>query len=228
MSRVRRAAAPDNFYASVTDLVIGSLFIFIILLVSFAIDLNIEKSRLQERVERQVKARQQLLERVVARAGLNPRKQPVLGQGIIRLPQNTLFADNSAELGPTARYTLDRLARALATEVPCYTRSRDADCPPGSAAILDAIYIEGHSDRRNTKPPWQDNWQLSSARAAAVYQEVVDAAPSLALQTNAAEGTPVPLLGVSAYAYSRPVVRESPNAAENRRVDLRFTLVPLK
>jgi flagellar motor protein MotB len=228
MSRARRAAPIDNFYASVTDLVIGFLFIFIILLVSFAIGFRIEQNKLQRAAELQQKAREQLLQAVVKAAGLDPREQTALNEGIIRLPQNTLFDNNSARLRPEGEPTLQRLAIALLAEVPCYTLTRSDACPKDSAPVLDAIYIEGHTDKNPAKPPWDDNWELSAARAKQVRETLVTAAPGLEDLLNADEKVNVSLLGISGYADSRLVVRDNPFAAENRRVDLRFTMVPLK
>ncbi|WP_164155274.1 OmpA/MotB family protein [Sandarakinorhabdus rubra] len=228
MSRARRAAPADNFYASVTDLVIGFLFIFIILLVSFAIGFRIEQNKLQRAAELQQKARAQLLEAVVKRAGLDPKKQAALDQGIIRLPQDTLFDNNSAALRPGGEPTLRRLASALQAEVPCYTRTRIAACPKDSAPVLDAIYIEGHTNSLRAKAPWKDNWELSAARATRVRETLVQTEPGLGKLLNADDKSQVPLLGISGYAESRLVDTKNPAAAENRRVDLRFTMVPLK
>lgn len=228
MSRARRAAPIDNFYASVTDLVIGFLFIFIILLVSFAIGFRIEENKLQRAAELQQKAREQLLQAVVKAAGLDPLEQTALNEGIIRLPQNTLFDNNSASLRPGGEPTLRRLATALLAEVPCYTLTRTGTCPKDSAPVLDAIYIEGHTDKNPAKAPWDDNWELSAARATQVRKTLVEAAPGLGELLNADERVNVSLLGISGYADSRLVVRDNPLAAENRRVDLRFTMIPLK
>lgn len=227
MSRARRVAPTDNFYASVTDLVIGFLFIFIILLVSFAIGFRIEQNKLQRAAELQQKARDQLLQAVVKAAGLDPRQQTALNEGIIRLPQDTLFDNNSATLRPGGEPTLRRLAAALQAEVPCYTRTRTDACPKDSAPVLDAIYIEGHTNSLRAKAPWKDNWELSAARATRVRETLVDAAPRLGKLLNADENVKVPLLGISGYADSRLVVRDDPAAGANRRVDLRFTMVPL-
>lgn len=228
MSRARRAAPADNFYASVSDLVIGFLFIFIILLVSFAIEARIEKNKLQRVAELQQKARAQLLESVVESAGLDLMAQTALAEGIIRLPQETLFDSNSAALREGGEPILRRLASALQAEVPCYTRTHDDTCPKDSAAVLDAIYIEGHTNSLAAKRPWKDNWELSSARATRVRETLVAAEPGLGLLLNANVEVEVPLLGISGYAASRPIVRNNRAAEENRRVDLRFTLVPLK
>lgn len=228
MSRVRRVAPADNFYASVTDLVIGFLFIFIIMLFSFAIGLRMEQNKLQKAAQLQQKVRAQLLKAVVERAGLALKEQTALSEGIIRLPQDTLFDSNSAALRPGVKPTLQRLASALQTEVPCYTRTHKEGCPNGSAAVLDAIYIEGHTNSLRAKAPWKDNWELSSARATRVRETLVVAEPGLAKLLNANIKAEVPLLGISGYADSRPVIRNNPAAGQNRRVDLRFTLVPLE
>ena len=83
-------------------------------------------------------------------------------EGILRLPEEMLFAKSNWELsarGVDASKTLKTLGDALDQVLPCYTlgpRSRQDNCPKTKAKI-EAIFIEGHADtdiyqRRRSKP----------------------------------------------------------------------------
>lgn len=223
MNRARREGQADSFYASVNDLMVGVLFIFIILLVAAGVTYRQQSQRLQDRVEQQLQARERLLTQVAKRAKLEVDPER-FRRGIIRLPSETLFASNEAALRSGGDAVLRRLAEALGHYLPCYTGGRSAGCPNGGEPLLDALYIEGHTDSETAVRPWASNWELSSARAVTVYRTLVRHQPRLERLRNADARERVPLLGISAYAASRPIVRRA-DADVNRRVDLRFTLV---
>jgi hypothetical protein len=72
-------------------------------------------------------------------------------EGILRLPEEMLFAKSNWELGARGidvSKTLKTLGDALDQVLPCYTlgsRSRQDNCPKTKAKI-EAIFIEGHAD----------------------------------------------------------------------------------
>jgi flagellar motor protein MotB len=72
---------------------------------------------------------------------------------------------------------------------------------------------------------FRDNWDLSTARAKAIYNGLTSRQPDLDLLLNQHEQ---PVLGVSGYADRRRVAENDSddNRRKNRRIDLRFVMVP--
>lgn len=251
----------QSYLISVSDMMSGLLFLFIITIMVFVINFHVETTKTTQALEHATKqqeavaaelkqerslfqkktreltetreARAELLEDLkdfLQRQGL--RVHVDTDQGILRLPEKILFPLGSADLQPEGKENLRKLATALRSTAPCYAGSRSAPrpamCPedkfhPGT---LEAILIEGH-----TNVPIRDgghfrnNWELSAKRSIVTYLEMLRAEPLLEeLKNPNAE----PLLSVSAYADTRPVVRHEKETPEplNRRIDLRFLMAP--
>jgi outer membrane protein OmpA-like peptidoglycan-associated protein len=168
----------ESYFISMTDVVIGLLFIFIIMLMFFAMRFqqatHVQNEETQKQIEVTQKqneligdltdaesARSEILDQlgsVLSREGI--RFIVVKDEGILRLPEEILFDKSSWELkahtkGPAPLRTL---GRALDQVLPCYTtgpRSRQTGCPKTKAKV-DAIFIEGHADSdqfRTVAPP---------------------------------------------------------------------------
>lgn len=227
-SRFRKP--PDqNYFISFTDLLIGVLFIFIILLVTYALTYRSAESELREKLkllEERIEMRSDLLSRLAK--NLTQQNVPAvadLDAGVLRLQEGVLFERGRADLNAGARRALTILANELRKELPCYGRQRDhKGCPEKSAPILEAVYIEGHTDdvAINTAR-FPSNWHLSSERAIVTYN-YLRAQSAVLSDVKNASGTAA-LLGASAYADTRPV-RSVENRDENRRIDFRFLLAP--
>jgi flagellar motor protein MotB len=216
-------------------MLVGVVFLFIILIMAYAFTygaatdrLERTKETLEERVsllEQRVRVRSALLQRLVedlGRAGVTATADP--DQGVLRFDESILFAPGQAEIRDAR--PIEVLARLLARELPCHgERPGGRTCPEASAPILEAVYVEGHTDERPTSRSsrFASNWELSSARAIATYRALVRQSPRLGAEKNASSG--IPLLGLSAYAENRPV-RERRNWDQNRRIDIRFLLAP--
>lgn len=194
----------QDFFVSMTDMMVGMLFLFIIMLMFFAmkfsddsVDLR-EQNRLleeQRKVAEEEKNRlraqldllqgaQQARQAVVEQVYLSLRDQGVTvlidrDNGILRLPESILFPVNKAELLPEGKVAVTKLARALAQVLPCYATLPDAavpaDCPP-SAFGLEALLIEGHTDSDGAEDM---NWRLSMERALHTYQVMTHEQPLL-------------------------------------------------
>lgn len=100
------------------------------------------------------------------------------GEVTVRLPGDVLFDSGSATLKASSRRTLDNIAAALNRD---YTGKR--------------IRVEGHTDSDpvvKTRSTWQDNRNLSLARALAVtrYLESKGVAPSRIATTGYGEHRP--------------------------------------
>ncbi|WP_159350010.1 OmpA/MotB family protein [Roseomonas harenae] len=150
--------------------------------------------------------------------------------GVLRLSDRILYASGRSDLpaGGPAREAVRALADALATILPCFAASAEAraDCVGVGAPVIDAVFIEGHTDRRRLGTGERDgNYELSANRALNTYAALQAVRPELWELRNAAG---VPLMGVSGYGPDRPVPgrvsdREEDLAA-NRRIEVRFLL----
>src|SRR5580700_9488073 len=149
----------ESYFVSMTDVVIGLLFIFIIMLMFFAMrfqqaaqtqnEVNSEQSQatdsLREVTRKQdalindltdaENARSEILEKIgsaLQKEGINV--IIVKDEGILRLPEDILFEPSRWEIKATARGVdpIKTLSKALDQVLPCYTyglRSRQSDCP---------------------------------------------------------------------------------------------------
>ena len=150
--------------------------------------------------------------------------------GVLRLSDRILFASGRSDLpaaGP-ARDAVRALADALATILPCYSSGAETrpDCDGMGAAVIDAVFVEGHTDRRRLGTGERDgNYELSASRALNTYAAMQAARPELWELRNAAG---VSLMGVSGYGPDRPVpgrfTDREEDLAANRRIEIRFLL----
>jgi chemotaxis protein MotB len=154
-------AEEESYFVSMTDVVIGLLFVFIIMLMFFAMRFQEATQRRDETTQKQneliedltesEKARQQVLQSIgdfLDSRGVSV--TIVKDEGVLRLPEDILFAKSNWELSSksNANRTISVLAEALDVVLPCYTlgaRSRQENCPKTKAKV-EAIFIEGHAD----------------------------------------------------------------------------------
>ena len=261
----------QEYLVSVSDIMSGLLFIFIVTLMVYVINfqdqsLLAEESKAEAEkqhilaVERQVKAEEQRSEakretdqlieiqkrltdaKQVRKRLLEDLKQSMerhgvrvridTERGLLHVPEDILFESGRAEFQPGGKESLSHLAANLAERLPCYSGKRGD--PPSPACSpenyrpgrIEAVFIEGHTDNvpiRSGK--FEDNWDLSVKRAIITYRFMLQQQAGLGEIVN---GDGEPLLGVSGYADTRPVIRHAKIQAEpfNRRIDLRFILAP--
>ena len=119
------------------------------------------------------------------------------------VPSELLFASGSDELGPTAKFQLDRIAQTL--------RQVSAEIPSDVNWVL---RIDGHTDKRpiNTAR-FPSNWELSSARAIAIVKQLV------------ASGLPANRLAANGFGEFQPLVGgdDEVSLARNRRIEIQLT-----
>ncbi len=223
-----QAGEEGGYLASVSDLMIGLLFIFILLVVVLA----------AAQREQQIQIEQ---EREAARAAGNPRglvtselgaaiKRVIPNvdvdptSGIISLPETALFARGSAQLNPAGKVALERMGAQLERSLPCFAASsrRNAACADNPAGHeIETIFIEGHTDSvPMRRADGYDNFNLSLDRARAVHSVLASSAVLSGLRNELRQ----PIFSFSAYADTRPRKGSDPMDAVNRRVDLRVVL----
>lgn len=190
-----------------------------------------EVSHLEAELRRALAKRAQLLSAL--EGALRTRGVPVTvdaGTGVLRLADRILFASGRSDLPPVGpgADAARALAEALAETLPCYTAGAElrGGCPTDSTAIIDAVFVEGHTDHRRVGNAERDgNYDLSAARSLTIYGAMQASRPDLWKLRN---NENVALMGVSGYGPDRPIFgregdREEDLAA-NRRIELRFLL----
>lgn len=243
MSNERKGRAADgsddSYYVSITDMLVGLIFLFIIMLMYYATQLR--------EVTSDITSAEQTRTTVVRQVAdyMFKRKIDVTvdeAAGVIRFPSEALFKQGSDAPLPQGDLTLSTLAEALAIYLPCYSfsvRPPDDGCTPAMHHV-DSVLIEGHTDSQSlSKPraaahrgatPVRDNWELSTARAASVYRRILAAKPELDELFNAPISAPVGvamphrLFGIAGYADQRPLPEAADDPALNRRVEIRFVM----
>ena len=224
--RSRGEEEEESYFISMADMMVGLLFVFIILLLYFALQFrqttdalagaNQTRTLILKTLEKQLKDR-----------GLKVTIDT--DTGVLRLPEDVLFDKGQSVLTPQGRAAVGIVATEMAKVLPCYTFGvpRSAGCP-SSPHRIDALFVEGHTDK-DPMAGAKDNLDLSVERATNTYRALKATEPLLAEMRNlpAGEGEPLPILSVSGYGPDRPVDPGDSDAAKakNRRIDLRFLMV---
>jgi len=239
----------ENYFVAMTDMMVGVLFIFIIMLMAFALDFR-RTTDVQEnalKVAQEVAAKLDALQSNVRaqmaqldRAQQDRRKllQDIRAQleaeglsvqidemsGVLRLTEDAVrFAPNRADLVERNKDNVGKIARVLERVLPKYVSCRNWEtvvCEATEGTVLETLFIEGHTDTTGVDA---DNWRLSTERAVNTYRELIAVAPALrSLRSNRNEE----VISVSGYSSTRPI---DPRAAReawnrNRRIDLRFVM----
>ncbi len=238
----------ENYFISMTDMMVGILFVFIIMLMVFALnlqrltdqtrdqinvadDLARQVAELQERIDSEFTvlneadaARRQLLKTLKERlqlAGLSVEVDEA--NGVLRLAEDAIrFAPNDSRLSAQAAANVQKVASVLGETLPAFTIcSGTSDCPqPEEGNRVETVFIEGHTDVTGLD---DRNWQLSTERAVNTYRQIIEAAPALRDLRN---GEAREILSVSGYSSTRPVAEgtELTDYDRNRRIDLRFVM----
>lgn len=232
----------ENYYISINDMLVGILFLFILLLTTYALSFKSKEDNLNKLYKERVDLRSQLVLDLRQQLKLPPRAEAAdeAKQGILRFDEQTLFEPSRSDLKPQGHQLLSRLGTQLAGVLPCFVSAQvDAgqspqtpkDCrnPAIWHPILEAVYIEGHTD----SSPYSSrggnartNWELSSERAIAAYRAITgaggDGSPKRRLELLKNARGNENLIGISGYADRRKI--DFKHDAPNRRVDLRFVL----
>ena len=242
------SGSEDSYLATVSDLVSSLIFIFIIMLAVFALQL----ANVTENLTASDDTRREIIMAIAHHLeGRNIRVEIVYDQGVLRLSDNAInFPSGDETPNPDHHTNVGYLAHALATVIPCYVDHtaqppsvpqsqsvapqychspadvRDYDCDPADYPwLLDTLLIEGHTDSVpvNQGNRFRDNLELSSMRAATIHRMITTCEPTITKMRNT---TDTPILSTSGYGSNRPVTSVDLHADRNRRIDLRFLLEP--
>jgi chemotaxis protein MotB len=173
----------ENYFVSMTDMMIGILFIFIIMLMVFALNFRTSTDDQEDalRVAREVRTKiealqkqvhdeiadldqadrtkEQLLETVkdqLKAEGLNVEIVP--GSGVLRLTEDAVrFPASGSLLDEHAQGNVAKIARVLERVLPSYLDCQNTESAPACAAktgsTVETVFIEGHTDSTGVSDP---------------------------------------------------------------------------
>jgi chemotaxis protein MotB len=244
----------ENYFVSMTDMMVGMLFIFIIMLMSFALlfrqqtdatkatqtskiehanDIEARLTELEKRITQQINRvreatllRQNLLRDIDALL----RRENLIVQvdesnGVLRLTEDTIrFQQNDANLNERARQNVGKIARVLARVLPAYVSCARAQ--PFVACQNQAnASIETVFIEGHTDTVGQDEQNWTlSAQRAANTYRELTTVARELRQIRNRSNQEI--LSISGYSSTRPIDPANTPAAweKNRRIDLRFVM----
>ena len=213
----------ESYFMSMTDMMVGLLLIFIILVAYFALNLQSKTEDLtganRTRAEILNDLQQSLKEK-----GLQVEIDTKTG--VLRLPDDVLFDKGRFELSDRGQTAVSKVASAMVEVLPCFTASNTCK-GKRSAHLIDAVFVEGHTDS-DAMFGGMNNYGLSARRAESTFIMLQRTHPELQGFLNKPIGQPgsAPILGLSGYGPDRPIAEGDDEAAKkrNRRIDLRFLM----
>ena len=220
-NRQEEVVEEAGYLASASDLMVGLLFVFIIMVVilSRRIEVIGEPGKPGKPLDPLVSAVEKISDKM-KQAGV-----PVLvdkASGVITFPADILFPRGVAELDPNGVRVLNQAKSALEEVLPCYIfseRKRRSNCKNLSDVEIETIFIEGHTDSIPLQRGIYSNWHLGLDRARAVYDILSNGQISQFKNERNLN-----VVGISSYADKRPAKGGLLDDSKNRRVELRFVL----
>ena len=215
-----REEQPESPFISFTDLLTGTVFIFILLVVLLALNQRAAVSR-----EAGAYRQAGFLKDIVTK--LHDQGVAVeldSTNGSLSLPDKVLFESGQRELSSKAQFdAVRKVAAVLVDSMKCSVTGLDRKCDGYSVPIA-AVLIEGHTD---TVKSQDYNWGLSMQRAYSVYRALVRFQPSLASARTLVPprgGASTRVFGLAGYGETRLKVLtgDDVSQAENRRIEIRF------
>ncbi|MEI8393186.1 MAG: OmpA family protein [Rhodospirillaceae bacterium] len=227
--RLPRKSLPveENYFISMTDMMVGMVFLFIITLMFFAMKFNDVSVKETEVINT-------LLDSKSTRANLLQKIKVVMfdkgfmveldrDNGLLHLPENIMFDKGGYYLNAQGRKAVVILSRALSELLPCFASVRPESCPH-SPHKIEAVFVEGHTDSDGDD---NTNWDLSIRRSLNTYQFMIESQPELSRLLN---HSGQPFFSVSGYGKHRPTRPNDSddNKRKNRRVDIRLVMAEPK
>lgn len=226
-----------SYILSVSDMMSGLLFIFIITLVFFVVKYKSINKSLMSRDE----IRKEILHTIEEQISqMDIEKNLAISidknNGVITLrdKKDKLFF-RSAEAKPeeNATMAIESLSDIFVSTLSCYTKNTDGcslvPVPSEEERKLGSVFIEGHTDILNLRQPnkYEDNWDLSTHRAMETYKVLIAKNPAL-LELKNQSGENV--FSVSGYGSTRRLSKgDSPQElAIDRRIDFRLVMASPK
>jgi outer membrane protein OmpA-like peptidoglycan-associated protein len=224
----------ESYYVSITDLLLGLIFVFLILLTYFAAQFqNVTQDLISADA-----ARGELLRRVQADMAERGYVAEIdEAKGSLSIAGEVLFESGEREPTPEGRDVIKSLANALYLHLPCFSSGLPID-PEANCArnfhSVETVLIEGHtdSDQISGNSWMRDNLDLSAARAASTFNGLLADQPLLDQLRSGEQrdATSQPIFSIAGYADRRPLSDQADDASKsrNRRIELRIIMAPPK
>jgi chemotaxis protein MotB len=219
----------ENYFVSMTDMMVGLVFIFIIMLMYFALQFR----NVTDQLTSANRTRAQILREL--QQSLKDKGVAVTidtQNGVLHLPDSILFDKGKAELRADGAGAAAKLASALVEVLPCYTDGGiiPLKCNSKTSHYIESVYIEGHTDIDNPRGVGclGDNLALSACRSVNTFRALLANEPSLGLLcTRIAQTLCQKVLSVSGYGAERLVSTAAGEESQrhNRRIDLRLLML---
>lgn len=224
----------DNYQSSISDLMSGLVFIFIITIVMFVIqfsDVTDKKNKALSEYNEINQARNSLLselEKSLKQIGVSVIVD--YENGILRLPEDALFESGQWNLKKDGVFAVKGLSKNIKELLNCKTTKIKNLCDDGTPKI-EAIFVEGHSDKvklgSRLRKRIGSNLNLSAQRAINTYRLMEQDVKDLKNQQRKA------LFSVAGYGSRRPAMERPLRLSKverdhynkmDRRIDLRFVM----
>jgi chemotaxis protein MotB len=228
----------ESFFVSMTDIMVGLLFIFLIIIVYFSYQLKKEYRATEsyaETAQRQGTRILSAIEKILSRKGIKVEIDKK--QGILRLPDGVLFDSGQSNIpNPSEAYDAAlEVSEAFYKVLKCsvfikddskvlgqsFYRFKGSDCYLGNAegAFVDSIFIEGHTDN---EPFRIGNLRLSANRGTNTYELMTKHTELRSFYSPDQKE----IFGVSAFGDTRPIKPNDSlqNKKANRRIDIRLIM----
>jgi outer membrane protein OmpA-like peptidoglycan-associated protein len=237
----------ENYFVSMTDMMVGILFVFIILLMVFALNFRTQTDVSKEKIQRLQEAAQEAqitanrLQELQTRVSneinaveeserarsrmLEEIRKRLADAGLdvqVDETNGVLRLTENAIRFPVDSADLTQPAAANVDKVAAVLSDVLPTYTPAAktgGATIETMFIEGHTDVTGSD---DRNWQLSTERAVSTFRRLTQAQPSLRALRNAAGDE---ILSVSGYSSTRGVPNQlATNYEVQRRIDLRFVM----
>lgn len=242
--------AEENYFVSLSDLMTGVLFIFVILTTALALHYHLKAGELadsKKKADGATKAAtaaqddaNRVREALDALAKILREREQMrkaeLSRLVERLRDSKLkliveLDDTNGILRLPERLLFKKAEAGLQTESSAALKLLAAEILPvvqkgcgDNALKWEAVYIEGHTDNVPIRTEeFASNWELSTARAISTFKALAEHQPLLSELRNL-QGKAV--MGISGYGEQRPMAENSTEEGrqKNRRIDIRFVM----
>ena len=244
----------ENYFVSMTDMMVGVLFIFIIMLMVFALDFRTktdvqdnaidvarEVARKLEDLQQDVRAQISSMDRsqetrskllATLKAQLEADGMDVKideANGVLRLTEDAVRFDASQSvLLDRAKINVGRIARVLEKVIPAYVACRSFagqnKCRTDVDSSIETVFIEGHTDSTGARGLDDRSNWQLSAERSVNTYREIVTVAPALRSLRNTRNEEI--ISVSGYASTRPIdPNENREAwAKNRRIDLRFVM----
>lgn len=210
----------NNFFIPMLDMTVGVLFIFIILMVFYA--LRYEEIVIKQGLEEDsVKFINNLCDELdLGVVDCDPLNKKIF------LPGDDFFNSREVELNENGLLLAERFAAVVYDATDCYIyepRSEREGCTQEANFYIGEISIDAHADVRPYRGEYIDNIGLSQRRAFNFFKTLIELEPSF---ENFLNQKRQPVWKFSGYGATRPLFdcdfNDEVCHAKNRRVEITF------